>query len=151
MVRSMRKKDYAILAQVRQDARMKLTIMSKRTGIPVSTIHDRLKVGFDGAITKMVALLDFRMLGYTARATLILKVDRSDRESVRAFLSSSSHVNNLYKINNGFDFMVEVVFRYLQDLEGFVEELEDSFSIKEKQVFYVIEEVVREKFMGEDL
>lgn len=147
----MKKNDYVILEQVREDARMKLTVMSKRTGIPVSTIHDRLKAGVDGAITKMVALLDFRLLGYTVRATIILKVDRGDRESVRAFLSASKQVNNLYKINNGFDFMIDGVFQYLQDLEKFVEELEDQFSIKDKQVYYVIEEVVREKFMGEGL
>ncbi len=39
----MNQKDLKILAYLRQDARMPLTSMSKKTGIPVSTIFDRLR------------------------------------------------------------------------------------------------------------
>jgi len=53
-------------------------------------------------------------------------------------------VNNIFKINNGYDFMVEGVFRFLQDFEDFSEDLEEKFSIKEKQMYYIIEDVKRE-------
>ena len=39
----MNTKDMKMIAHLRQDARMPLTKMSRRTGIPVSTIFDRLK------------------------------------------------------------------------------------------------------------
>ncbi len=140
-------KELCVLSELRQDSRMKLTEISKRTRIPVSTIHDRMKGGFEGAITKMTALLDFRSLGYTARATIILKVDKNQRDGVRAFLSFSSAVNNLFKINNGYDFMVDGVFKTFIDLENFVEDLEERFAIRDKQVYYIIDEIEREKFL----
>jgi len=40
--------------------------------------------------------------------------------------------------------MVEGVFRFLQDFEDFSEDLEEKFSIKEKQMYYIIEDVKRE-------
>jgi len=141
------KKNLALLSQLRTNSRARLTEMSRTTGIPVSTIHDRLKAGFEGTVTKMTALLDFRSLGYTARATIILKVDKDHRGAVSGFLSASPPVNNLFKINNGYDFMVEGVFLTLVDLENFIEDLEDRFAIRDKQVYYIIDEIEREKFL----
>jgi len=144
----LKQKEQKILACLRADARVRLTEISKKTQVPVSTIHDKLKGRYDGIITKMTALLDFRKLGYTARACIILKVKRSDREGLQAFLERNEAVNNLFKINNGYDFMIEGVFKYLQDLENFTEELEDKFQIEEKQVFYIIDDIRREMFMS---
>lgn len=142
----MKNKDLLLLTELRSNSRARLTEMSRKTGIPVSTIHDKLKNHYDGIITKMTALVDFRRLGYTARAFITLKVDRKDREELRAYLERNPKVNNLFKINNGYDFMIEGVFKYLTDLETFTEDLEDKFSISEKQVYYIIDDIQREKF-----
>ncbi len=142
-------KEKMVLTQLRKNARIRLTEMSKITGVPVSTIHDKLKGRYEGIITKTTALLDFRQLGYTARACIILKVKRGSREQLQVFLEENPAVNNLFKINNGYDFMVEGVFRFLQNLEDFLEEIESRFTIEEKQVFYVIEDIHREAFLQE--
>ena len=70
----------------------------------------------------MTVILDLRKLGYTARACIILKVKRDDRDALQAFLEEHSAVNNLFKINNGYDFMIEGVFKDLQGLEEFSED-----------------------------
>lgn len=137
-------KDIKVLRELRQNARSRLTEISKRTNIPVSTIHDKLKSRYDGIIMKMTCLVDFRQMGYTARAFVTLKVDKKDRDALRGYLEGNPNVNNIFKINNGYDFMVEGVFRFLQDFEDFSEELDEKFSIKEKQMYYVIEDVKRE-------
>ena len=142
----MNKKDSLLLAELRSNSRARLTEISRKTGIPVSTIHDKLKSRYEGIITKMTALVDFRKLGFTARAFITLKVDKKDREDLKTFLETNKNVNSIFKINNGYDFMIEGVFKYLADLEAFTEDLEDKFTICQKQVYYVIEDIQREEF-----
>ena len=144
----LRKKDMKILAHLRANSREKLTEISKKTGVPVSTIHDKLKDGYGGVLSRMTVLLDVRKLGYTVRAYIILKVKRDSRADVRAYLELSGSVNNLFKINNGFDFMFEGIFFHLRELEDFLEDLEDRYEILEHQVYYLIEDIQREKFMS---
>jgi DNA-binding Lrp family transcriptional regulator len=127
---------------------MKLTKMSKLTRIPVSTIFDRIKNNEGGIIEKHTTLIDFNKLGYNARAKIMLKVNKKDREPVKEYLMKNNSINSLYKINNGYDYMVETVFRNIRELEDFIDSIEDKFSIKAKQVFYIIEDLRKEEFLS---
>ena len=60
---------------------------------------------------------------------------------------SGSGAISIFRINNGFDFIVEAVFKNINELENFIESLEDKFKIKSKNVYYIIDEIKREKFM----
>ncbi len=142
----MNQKDLKILAYLRQDARMPLTNMSRKTGIPVSTIFDRIK-GND-IILKHTSLLNFTKLGYNTRAHISLKANREDKEALREFLSKHESVNSLYKINNGFDFMIEGIFKQINDMESFLEMLESKFKIEGKQYYFIIEDLKKEAFMS---
>jgi len=144
----MNKKDLKIIAHLRQNARMPLTKMSRKTHIPVSTIFDRLKLNESGLITKHTSLLDFSKLGYNTRANITLKVDRDDKDALREHLIKNQSVNSVYKINNGFDFMVEGVFRQIKDMEDFIESLEKRFKILDTKSFFIIEDLKREAFMS---
>ena len=143
------KKDMQIIAHLRQDARMSLTTMSRKTTIPVSTIFDRLKVCEEGLIQKHTSLLNFAKLGFDARANITLKVGKEKREELKQFLMKNENVNSVYKINNGFDFLVEGVFKSIKDLEVFLELLEERFGVTEKSVYYIIEDIKREGFMSD--
>ena len=120
----MNKKDLKIISHLRQNARMPLTKMSKKTQIPVSTIFDRLKLNEDNLIIKHTSLLDFSKLGYNTRANIMLTVDREDKEALKEFLINNQSVNSVYKVNNGFDFMVEGIFKQIKDMEEFMESVE---------------------------
>ena len=144
----MNKKDLKIIAHLRQNARMPLTKMSRRTQIPVSTIFDRLKLNENSLIVKHTSLLDFTKLGYNTRANITLRVDREDKEALREYLLKNQSVNSVYKINNGFDFMIEGVFRQIKDMEDFIENLEKRFKIIDKKSFFIIEDIKREAFMS---
>jgi len=145
----MDEKDIQIITQLRQDARMPLTLMSRKTRIPISTIFDRLKVNQGGLILRHTCLLDFAKLGYSVRANIILKVDKDDRETVRDFLVKYHTINSVYRINNGFDFMVEAVFKEIKEMEDFVAMLEKKFSIKDSKSFFIVEDLKREQFMSD--
>ncbi len=122
--------------------------MSKKTSIPVSTIFDRLKINEESIITKHTCLLDFNRLGYHTRANITFKVERDDKETLREYLINNPSVNSVYRINNGFDYMVEGIFRQIRDLEEFVDKVEQKFKIQEKKSYFIIEDLKRESFMS---
>lgn len=142
------KKDLKIIAHLRQDARMPLTIMSRKTQIPVSTIFDRLKANEKDIITKHTCLLNFEKLGYTIKANITFRVERDDKEALKEFLIKNQAVNSVYKINNGFDFLAECLFRQIKEMDEFMEIIEQKFRINDKQSFFIIEELKREEFMA---
>ena len=145
----MKQKDLMIIALLRQNARMPLTKMSRAIGVPVSTLFDRIKITEQAVITKHASLLNFSVLGYNARANVILKVDKQDKENLRAYLLKSAHINNMYKINNGFDFMIECVFKQINDLENFIEEIEKKFNVIELKSYFIIEDLRKEEFLND--
>lgn len=55
------------LAYLRENSREKLTTISKRTKIPISTLFDMLKELQGNLITKNTVLLDFSKLGSRGR------------------------------------------------------------------------------------
>lgn len=143
------KKDLQIISNLRANSRQTLTSMSKKTKIPISTIYDRLKANEGSLIKKHTCLLDFNKLGFNTRANVLLRVDRSVREDIKEYLVKHRNVNSLAKINNNYDFLFEAVFRQIKELEEFLEQLEERFKVKSKQVFYIIEDVKREAFLAD--
>jgi len=143
-------KEMMMLAHLRQNARMPLTELSRKTGIPVSTLFDKLQQQEkQQLITKHVPLFDFQKLGYTARATILLRVEKDDREKISEYLVKDSNVNNVYRINNGYDFLLECIFKNIRELEQFSEQLETKFRIKAKETHYIIDDVKKEGFLSD--
>jgi DNA-binding Lrp family transcriptional regulator len=142
-------KDALFLTHLRKNARETLTIISKRTNIPISTLYDRLKAHEKTIITKHTTLINFTKIGYLCKANIAIKTDIKDRDTIKDFLMTQNAVNSLYKINNGYDFLIEGIFKHIKEMEDFVENIERKFNIKEKNVHYIIEDLKREGFLSE--
>lgn len=144
----MDKRELAIIASLRQNCRKSLTDMSRETNIPVSTLHEKIHSYSRSLIKKHTALVDFGKLGYNTKAKVMLKADKAERQKLQDFLTASKHVNTLLKVNNGFDFMAEMVFEHIKDMEDFLEIIEQKFRITNKETFYVIDELKQEDFLA---
>lgn len=144
----MKQSDLSIISHLRLNGRETLTSMSKKTRIPVSTIFDKLRENVSGVIKRPTVLIDFHRLGYPTVSTMLIKVNKEHRDSLKEYLAKSFNVNSFYRINNGYDFLVEVIFRNMQEQEFFVERLEESYNILDLKPFFVIEEVKKEEFFS---
>ena len=142
--------DIRIIAALRHNARETLTNLSKSIKVPISTLYDRLKSHEKSIMTKHTTLLDFTKLGFNCRANIMLRTCRNNREKLGSYLKAHPDINNLYKINNGYDFLAEGVFTNVKELEDFLEDLESKFELEEKKTHYIIEDIKREEFMSED-
>jgi DNA-binding Lrp family transcriptional regulator len=126
-----------------------LTTISRKTGIPVSTIFDKIRSYEDNFVQKFTVLVDFAKLGYNVRAKIFLKVDPVQREKLKGYLIAHEQVNNIYRVNNGFDFAIDCVFVSIKEVEEFVEAVELQFALTDKHVFHIIDDIAREKVFSE--
>ncbi|MFH1316728.1 MAG: Lrp/AsnC family transcriptional regulator [Candidatus Woesearchaeota archaeon] len=141
-------KDLEIIAHLREDGRKTLTNMSRELKMPISTIFDRMRK-FDGNIMRRyVGLIDFQSLGYNARAQVMIKSIKSRKNELLEFLMKHENVNSVFKINNGFDFMIDIIFRNVRDLEDFIEKLDEKYRVKTKISYYIIDELKKEEFLS---
>lgn len=149
MVFTTNKKQVLLLTELRKNARQSLTKMGNSVNMPISTVYDKIKANSDDVITKYTCILDFARLGFSCRAQIILKVRKDEKEEMREHLLKSWNVNSVYRINNGYDFLVETVFKDLREADDFIERLESRFKIREKKIYYIMEDIARERFLTE--
>ncbi|HDP73922.1 MAG TPA: Lrp/AsnC family transcriptional regulator [Candidatus Woesearchaeota archaeon] len=147
-MKSMNRKDFDILTQLRRNSRMKLTALSRKTGIPVSTLFERIKSMKGFLVKKSTIVVDFEKLGLETKAFIRIKTKSEEKSQLIDYLRKSINVNSIWKVNNRFDLLCEVIFEGMKEFDRFVEELETKFSIRELETEYVIKEIEREMFLS---
>lgn len=144
----MKKLDISIINQLRRDGRMPLTELSRKTELPVSTIHDQLKKNIRARLIKPTVLIDFEKIGFLTRAHIFLAVEQTEKDKLFAYLKEHPNTNSIFRINNGWNVMMECIFKDMKSMENFVEQLEVMFHIKQKEIHYTLEELKREGFLA---
>ena len=145
----MTKNNVVIAAHLRQNCRTTLTALSRKTGISVSALFNRIRRPELIGVTRFSALVDFPALGFSTQATVLLKTVQEKRDALKVHLLKSHSVNSLMRVNNGYDFLAECVFRDLRGLEEFCDEIVKKYCVKAKEVHCVIEELKRESFLSD--
>lgn len=140
-------KNYVLLSYFRANARNSLTRISRKTNIPVSTIFDKLKDYEQQVITKHTSLLDFKKLGFDVKTQILFKIRRDVRDDFQTFLLTHPRVNSIYRVNNGFDFLVEAIFVDMEDLDRFLEAANDR-GVEKRHEYFILEDLMREAFLA---
>jgi DNA-binding Lrp family transcriptional regulator len=136
-----------ILSYLRSNARQRLTSISRRTHIPVTTIYDNVRRYEKRFIIKHSCILDFRKLGFNARTSLALKVNGSKSE-LMSYLQDHPNVNSLYRTDSEYDLLVETVFRDMKDVDEFIDTIKSKFNVEKSLLLNVTEDIRREDFMS---
>ena len=144
---NLNKKDLLLISKLRENSRIKLTSLSKETSVPISTIFDRLKDFDKKEIQKFSCLVDFSKLGFPIKTKILIKINSHERDKLENHLNCNHKVNSLFKINNGYNFLIEGIFKSLKESENFIEKLEKEYNIENIQSFYVLDEIKRESFI----
>ncbi len=143
------KKEVLLIANLREDGRQSITSLSRKTKIPISTVYAKLK-GYEKAIIKKYTpIIDFTSLGYAARTAIMLKVAAKDKPQVKEFLQRHKAVNTCYRVNNNYDFFIEAIFKSLNEVQAFIDVIEDQFTVQSKEMHYVLDEYKKEDFLAE--
>lgn len=141
-------KDVKILCHLRNNARKKITEIADETGICATTIYDRVRGHEKKLFKKYVALLDFSKLGFYSTTNFAIKCSDVDRDRLHKFLLEHPSVNTLHKINYGFDFLAEGVFRGMKESIKFADTLRKDYKIENMHIFNVVEELKKEELLS---
>lgn len=142
------RRELSLISHLRRDGRITLTSLSRQTGLPISTVYEKLKSFKSEGLVRITSLVDFAKLGFSARVMIAMKVEREVREQFEEYLTKHFQVNTVLRINNGFTFLVDFIFRDMREAEDFLEDMDQRFKLRNKMVFYIIGEVKREAFLS---
>jgi len=144
--------DLQVLTFLRSDGRQKLAELYRSTGIPISTLFDKLGAfKRNNMIDKYTVLLDFDKLGFAIRANLVIRASPDSCDKLGSYLRTHDSVNNLWKINHGYDYMVEVVLRNMTEVEEFTEKLQKDYNVMSISSFYIVRDMKREGFLSDPM
>lgn len=140
------KKELQIVCTFRQNARENLTTASRKLNIPVSTIFDRLRKYDGNLITKHTAIIDFKKLGFAIKVLMAFKANKDNRENICNFLKKHHRVNSMYRVSSNSDYLIEVIFKDLAELQLFADTLE-NLGVENRQEYYIVEDIKKEEFL----
>lgn len=132
-----------ILGQLRSAARLPLTVISKATGIPSSSVFDLHQKMLKRKILRHVSHLDYRAIGYPYRKRFHFSI--KDRLKARNELLQNPFVNTLTRVGRS-DLQAEAIFKDLNEVEEFKTALQGVKATRVKE-FDIIEELKHETFI----
>lgn len=136
-----------ILSHLRSDARKSLVEVAKETGIPVSTVYDKVRKYEKSIIKKHSSIIDFQKIGYNIRVMMLVKLKKD--EEFRKLANSHSSINSVFKLNEHSMYLIDCIFMYMGEMEDFLAHLEKC-DVEEKDMHFISEEVVRENFLAKN-
>ncbi|MEM4396844.1 MAG: Lrp/AsnC family transcriptional regulator [Candidatus Woesearchaeota archaeon] len=145
----MKIKDLKIVSYLRQNGRESLVTLSKKTGVPVSTIFEKLKNNFDNLIDRSTVLLNIKHINFQLHVLLFLKINREQKAEFQEHIRKNFFVNSIYKINNGYDYILELFLPGMCDLDKFLDDINKNFEVLDYKIEYISEVIEKEKFLNE--
>jgi DNA-binding Lrp family transcriptional regulator len=115
-------KDRLILNTLKENSSLSIQKISKKTGIPIATVHHRLKrLRADGIIKKYTIVIDQVKLGRKLVAHVLIKAtSKSDHVVLLEKLMKHESVEDGSAITGAFDVMIKVRVADVEELDQFV-------------------------------
>jgi DNA-binding Lrp family transcriptional regulator len=115
-------KDLAILETLKADSSLSIQKIGKKTGIPIATVHHRLKkLIAAGIIRKYTIAIDKSKLGKKLTAFILIKATpKSDQTALLEKLMKHPDVEDGATITGPFDVLIKVRVEDVEALDKFV-------------------------------
>ena len=143
-------KDWEILALLKKDAKLKTQEISQRTGMPVTTVHNRIKkLEENGIITRYCAIVDNKKLGINIGAYVMINVEYrtpSGKKISQAELAKDIKKNPLVDeagiVAGGTDIIIRIHAKNIDELNDFViNKLRDMDGVANTHTLVVLNEI----------
>lgn len=116
----MDKKDMQIIEMLKENCRMPSKEISRRTGIPITTVCNRVKaLERDGVVRKYRAVINNEKIGKNVEAFIRIDVKRDPDEIVSRF-SAMPEVEECYVVSGSIEVWMKVAMPSVRDLHNFV-------------------------------
>lgn len=144
-------KDYRIIDIIKENSHLSTYKISKKTGIPVTTVHNRIKkLEKEGIIKRYTVVLDYKKLGLPITAHILVhyhieqwyhKPDEA-REQLKKGLLKLPFVEEIKYITGSFDILLKVRMKDVDQLNSvLLDKLRHIPGIGQTETIFVLEDL----------
>lgn len=113
--------DEKILAKLVENSRMPISKISAQTGIPDSTVSNRLKkLEKSNVIDKYTTILNPEEMGINVTAIIIIQTETEKHENVEKELPKLSEVSQVYSVSGEYDILIKLWAHSLDELNDII-------------------------------
>lgn len=117
--------DRKILGILMENARISIKEIADRVYLTSPTVTTRIhRMEKAGILRGYQPSIDYRMLGYTIKAFINLEVAPKDKPTFYPFIKSVPNVVECSCVTGDYSMLIECVFRYSEDLDHLINELQ---------------------------
>lgn len=121
--------DRAILRSLRENARISLQEMSRKSGISDATIQFRLKrMKANGAIERFTIMANPAATGYAVTAIMLVQTDAERHDQALIDLGKIPEITEVYGILGEYDLFLKVWSKSLEELNSLINDRIRSIS-----------------------
>lgn len=137
MPRSVTPTDRAIIRLLQQNSRASYADLSRRTGIPESTIRRRMERLQELGVIEFSMVADPSKLGYQLRALIGIKLDVRELQPIAALLNEMEEVAFAAFVTGSFDIIIQVVVEHQEGLVKLLQNLAGIDGVRSTETFVV--------------
>lgn len=113
--------DKKILSFLSENARLSISSISKKTGIPNSTISNRIhKLENNNVIEQYTTIFNPEKIGVNVTALIIIQTETEKHEHVEIELPKLEQVSQVYSISGEYDIVIKVWAKNLEQLNEII-------------------------------
>jgi|TARA_B100002003_G_C14080003_1_gene519556 DNA-binding Lrp family transcriptional regulator len=123
-------KDAKIIDVLKQDARLSIRDIAKKTSLRPSTVHDRIsKLKKDNVIEKFTVKLNNQAVGENFIVFLFVTTSRD----LDATFFNNKHIKEVFGITGEYDLVLKLKFADIEEFNKFIISLRKNTAIKKTQ------------------
>lgn len=113
--------DKMILDVLSENSRTSISDISKKTGIPNSTISNRIrKLEQNNVIEQYTTILNPEKIGVNITALIIIQTETEKHEHVEVELPKLEQVSQVYSISGEYDILIKLWAKNLEELNDII-------------------------------
>ena len=113
--------DKKILSLLSENARASISSISKKTGIPNSTVSNRIhKLEEKDIIEQYTTIINPEKIGINVTAVIIIQTETEKHEKVEIELPKLERVSQVYSISGEYDILIKVWTKNLEELNEII-------------------------------
>ena len=138
--------DKKILTELISNSRMPISKISSKTGIPDSTVSNRIKkLENNNRIEQYTTIINPEAIGIKVIAMIIIQTETEKHENVEIELPKLDKVSQVYSISGEYDILIKVWAHTLEELNDIVNsEIRTIDGIEELRELIVMEKLKEE-------
>ena len=140
------KEDLLILSVLQENSKIGYKRLSKITGIPASTIHDRVqRLTEKGVIKGYITRLNEEALGYTHTAIIGVETGAQQYKAVATALSNIDEVVEVYGTTAQYDLMIKIRANSRMHLSNTLDRVRNTRGVYDINIASILE-VFKEEY-----